>query len=152
LLIRVNAKPDDTGEGRAEVPSKINILVPLNTSSRDLNGVYHALALAERMDARVIILTIDLNGNSADPQIEGWVQDALQDLLQTASRQGLPVSCHIAQDQIEKEIPGLIAEENIALLVFGAGDRRMADALQGLRPKISAQLIQVREKGTAHFV
>lgn len=134
------------------MPSKINILVPLNVSSRDLNGLYHALALAARMDARVIILTIDLNANSADPQIGSWVQEALRDLLETASRQGLPVSCHIAQDRFEAEIPGLILEENIGLLVFGAGDKRMADALLGLRSKISAQLIQVKEKGTAHFV
>ena len=131
---------------------KRNILVPFNIGCKDLNGVYHALALAERMQAKVIILTIDLNKEHVDPQIESWVQEALRDLMQGASRQGLPVSYHIAQEGFEQEINGLIAEENIDLLVFGAGDKRMADALQGLRPKISAQLIQVKEKGTAHFV
>jgi nucleotide-binding universal stress UspA family protein len=129
-----------------------NILVPLNISSNDLNGVYHALALAERMHAKVIILTIDLNEKNADSEVEGWVQEALRDLVQSASQQKLPVSCHIAQDGFEKEITGLVVEENIDLLVFGAGDKLMADALQELRPKISAQLIKVKEKGTAHFV
>jgi nucleotide-binding universal stress UspA family protein len=129
-----------------------NILVPLNISSNDLNGVYHALALAERMHAKVIILTIDLNEKSADSEVEGWVQEALRDLVQSASQQGLPVSYHIAQEGFEKEITGLVVEENIDLLVFGAGDKLMADALQELRPKISAQLIKVKEKGTAHFV
>jgi hypothetical protein len=114
--------------------------------------VYHALALAERMRAKVIILAIDLNEKRADSHIEGWVQEALRDLVQSACQQRLPVSYHIAQDGFEKEITGLIAEENIDLLVFGAGDKLMADAMQGLRPKIGAQLISVREKGTAHFV
>jgi nucleotide-binding universal stress UspA family protein len=134
------------------VPGMKNILVPLNISSNDLNGVYHALALAERMHAKVIILTIDLNEKSADSEVEGWVQEALRDLVQSASQQGLPVSYHIAQEGFEKEITGLVVEENIDLLVFGAGDKLMADALQELRPKISAQLIKVKEKGTAHFV
>jgi nucleotide-binding universal stress UspA family protein len=134
------------------VPGMKNILVPLNISSNDLNGVYHALALAERMHAKVIILTIDLNEKSADSEVEGWVQEALRDLVQSASQQGLPVSYHIAQEGFEKEITGLVVEENIDLLVFGAGDKLMADALQELRPKISAQLIKVKEKGTAHFM
>jgi len=134
------------------VPSQRNILVPFNISCNDLNGVYHALALAERMRAKLIILTIDLNEKSADSHSENWAQEALHDLVQSASQQGLPVCYHIAQDGFEKEITGLIAEENIDLLVFGAGDKLMADAIQGLRPKIGAQLIKVREKGTAHFV
>jgi hypothetical protein len=134
------------------VPSQRNILVPFNISCNDLNGVYHALALAERMQAKVIILTIDLAEKHADLNIETWVQEAVRDLVQSASQQGLSVSYHIAQDGFEKEITGLIAEENIDLLVFGAGDKRMADAMQGLRPKIGAQLIKVKEKGTAHFV
>jgi hypothetical protein len=134
------------------VPSQRNILVPFNISCNDLNGVYHALALAERMQAKVIVLAIDLNENRADSHIGSWVQEALRDLVQSACQQGLPVSFHIAQDGFEKEISGLIAEENIDLLVFGAGDKRMADAMQGLRPRIGAQLIQVKEKGTAHFV
>jgi nucleotide-binding universal stress UspA family protein len=129
-----------------------NILVPLNIGSRDLNGVYHALALAERMHAKVIILTIDLNEKRKDLQVEGWMQEALRDLVQSATQQGLPVSYHIAQDRFEKEITGLIAEEKIDLLVFGARDKLMADALQGLRSKISTQLIQVKEKGTAYFI
>lgn len=103
------------------------------------------------MHAKLIILTIDLNEKSADSHIENWAQEALHDLVQSASQQGLPVSYHIAQDGFEKEITGLIAEENIDLLVFGAGDKRMADAMQGLKPKIGAQLIKVREKGTAHI-
>jgi nucleotide-binding universal stress UspA family protein len=135
-----------------KMPSQRNILVPFNISCNDLNGVYHALALAERMQAKVIILMIDLNETCANSQIESWAQEALRDLVKSASQQGLPVSYHIAQDCFEKEINGLIAEENIDLLVFGAGDKMMADAMRGLRPKIGAQLIKVKEKGTAHFV
>jgi len=139
-------------ESGMNVPSQRNILVPFNISCNDLNGVYHALALAERMQAKVIILAIDLNEKRADSHSESWVQEALRDLMQTACQQGLPVSYHVAQDEFEREITGLIAEENIDLLVFGAGDKLMADAMQGLRPKIGAQLIKVKEKGTAHFV
>jgi hypothetical protein len=104
------------------------------------------------MPAKVIILMIDLNQTCVDSQIGSWTQEALRDLVKSASQQGLPVSCHIAQDGFEQEINGLIAEENIDLLVFGAGDQLMADAMQGMRPKIGAQLIKVKEKGTAHFV
>ena len=134
------------------VPSQRNILVPFNISCNDLNGVYHALALAERMQAKVIILAIDLNEKRADSHIESWAQEALHDLVQSACQLGLPVSSHIAQDGFENEINRLIAEENIDLLVFGAGDRLIADAMQGLRQKIGAQIIKVKEKGTAHFV
>jgi nucleotide-binding universal stress UspA family protein len=134
------------------VPSQRNILVPFNISCNDLNGVYHALALAERMQAKVFILTIDLNERHADSHIESWTQEALRDLVQSASQQGLPVTCHIAQNGFEREIIGLIAEEHIDLLVFGAGDKLMATAMHGLKPKIGAQLIKVQEKGTAHFV
>jgi nucleotide-binding universal stress UspA family protein len=135
-----------------KVPSQRKILVPFNINCNDLNGVYHALALAERMQAKVTILMIDLNEKHADSHIESWVQEALRDLVQSASQHGLPVSYHIAQDRFDKEINGLIAEENIDLLVFGAGDKLMADAMLELRPKIGAQLIKVKEKGTAHFV
>jgi len=104
------------------------------------------------VQAKVIILMIDLNETCADSPIDNWAQEALRDLVKSASQKGLPVSYHIAQDGFEKEINGLIAEESIDLLVFGAGDKLMADAVRGLRPKIGAQLITVKEKGTAHFV
>ena len=128
------------------------ILVPFNIRSKDLNGVYHALALAERMQAKVIILRIDMNENKGFNEEKTWVEDTIIDLIQSASRQGLQVSYHIAQDRFEKEIRGLIAQENIDLLVFGAGDKRMAKALKKLRPYLKAQFIQVKEKGNVHYV
>jgi len=134
------------------VASPRKILVPLNTGSKDLKGVYHALALAARMQAKVIILKIDLEGKSGRTEMATWVEEALHDLVQSASRQGLPVSYHIAQEGFDKEIRGLIAQENIDLLVFGAGDKRMANALQKLRSQVSTQFIQVKEKGTVHYV
>ena len=128
------------------------ILVPLNIGSKDLNGVYHAMALAERMHAKVIILKIDLDENSGRSEMETWVEDALIDLMQSASIQGLQVSYHIAQDRLEKEITGLIEQESIDLLVFGADDERMTDTLQKLRSRIDIQFIQVKEKGNVHYV
>jgi K+-sensing histidine kinase KdpD len=135
---------------RAEdLVSQKRILVPLGPQSKDLKGVYHAIALAERMKAKVLILQIE-NQNGGNT-IDCWKEEVLLDLVNTASREGLAVSHHIVRGPWEKEVLDALKEESIELVVLGE-DKKMAQFFLRIRTEIPVQLIQVKEKDNVNYL
>ena len=120
------------------------ILVPLYPENRDLKALYHALALAERIQAKVFILLSRHLGN--DQQINGWIEEVLMDVIHGACGEGLQVSYHIAEDGFEDEIINLVQSESIDLIVVSADESLMKASLQRILPRVSSQIIQVRGK------
>ena len=127
------------------------ILVPIDPESKNLKALYHALALAERIQAKVFILLARPSGNSN--QMDGWVEDVLMDVIHGACEEGLQVSYHIAENGFEDEVIGLVESEHIDLIVVSAEKGPIKDILQRIIPRMSAQIIQVKGKdNTADLV
>ena len=120
------------------------ILVPLYPENRDLKAVYHALALAERIQAKVFVLLSRHLEN--EPQINNWVEEVLMDVIHGACEEGLQVSYHLAEDGFEDEVISLVESEGIDLIVVSADENPMKASLQRILPRVSSQIIQVRGK------
>ena len=120
------------------------ILVPIDLENKDLKALYHALALAERIQAKVFILLSRQLGNPH--QIDDWVEEVLMDVIHGACEEGLQVSYHIAEDGFEDEIISLVESEHIDLIVVSAEKGPIKDILQRIIPQMSTQIIQVRGK------
>jgi nucleotide-binding universal stress UspA family protein len=127
------------------------ILVPIDPESKNLKALYHALALAERIQAKVFIL---LSRPARNPhKTDGWVEEVLMDVIHGACEEGLQVSYHIAEDGFEDEVISLVESEHIDLIVVGAEKGPIKDILQRIIPQMSAQIIQVKGKdNTADLV
>ena len=124
-----------------------NILVLIDPDSRDLKALYHSLALAERIQAKVFILLSRHPANHA--QIDSWVEEVLMDVIHGACEEGLQVSYHIAEDGFEEEVLSLVESEHIDLIVVSAEKGPVKDSLQRIIPQMSTQIIQVRGKDKA---
>ena len=124
-----------------------NILVLIDPDGKDLKALYHSLALAERIQAKVFILLSRQLGNPH--QIDSWVEEVLMDVIHGACEEGLQVSYHIAEDGFEQEVLSLVESEHIDLIVVGAEKGPIKDILQRIIPQMSAQIIQVRGKDKA---
>jgi hypothetical protein len=120
------------------------ILVPIDPENKDLKALYHALALAERIQAKVFILLTRQLGDHH--QIDSWVEEVLMDVIHGACEEGLQVSYHIAEDGFEEEVLSLVDSEHIDLIVVSAENGPVKDILQRLIPQTSTQIIQVRGK------
>jgi hypothetical protein len=123
------------------------ILVPIDPENKDLKALYHALALAERIQAKVFILLTRQLGDHH--QIDSWVEEVLMDVIHGACEEGLQVSYHIAEDGFEEEVLSLVDSEHIDLIVVSAENGPVKDILQRIIPQTSTQIIQVRGKEKA---
>jgi hypothetical protein len=121
------------------------ILVPVGSSGKGLYSVHYALALAERLRAQVYILRHDVVDASPN-SIATWLDEALLDLINSARQAGLTVSHHIAHRELKEEIVGLVKDESIDVLVFGADNGACGHLMLQIKDLISSQIIQVREK------
>ena len=120
------------------------ILVPIDPGKKNFKALYHALALAERIQAKVFILLARQLGNPH--QLDSWVEEVLMDIIHGACEEGLQVSYHIAEDGFEEEIISLVESEHIDLIVVSADKGHMNGILQRIIPQMSTQIIQVRGK------
>jgi gamma-glutamyl:cysteine ligase YbdK (ATP-grasp superfamily) len=121
-----------------------NILVPIDPENKDLKALYHALALAERIQAKVFILLSRQAANHH--QLDSWVEEVLMDVIHGACEEGLQVSYHIAEDGLEEELLSLVDSEHIDLIVVSAENGPVKDILQRIIPQMSTQIIQVKGK------
>lgn len=126
-----------------------NILVPLGPWSTDLKSVHHALALAERLGAHVMILQCTQRGGAHHLQA-AWLAEALADLIANARRDGLSLSHLRISGMLEDEIVALDREEGIDLLVVSADDGELGQSLGEVEPLLSGQIIQVSQKDHSH--
>jgi nucleotide-binding universal stress UspA family protein len=121
------------------------ILVFVESSGKALNSVYYALALAKRLKAQVYILRHDMV-EIAPNSMSIWLEEALSDLINSARQAGLTVSDHISHSKLKKEIVGLIRDENIDVLVFGADNSVCKQLMLQIKDLFPGQIIQVKEK------
>ena len=127
-----------------------NILVPFGRHSSDLKPLYHAFALAERIRAKIFVLFFK-SENSGQRQMTP-LEKACLEMIHSACEEGLSVSFHIANDEVEVEFFNIIKTEHIDLIVVGAGDTEMESAIKGIKPGVSIQIVKVRGKNNINFI
>lgn len=120
------------------------ILVPFGRGNSDLKSLYHAFSLAERIKAKVVVLSFKEEKFSQE-QITP-LENALLEMAQSASEGGIPVLFHIASRRLEAELINIIKSEDIALIVIDGGDTEMASILTSLKLGASVQIIKVKGK------
>ena len=121
-----------------------NILVPIDPENKDLKALYHALALAERIQAKIFVVFSRHSGTP--PRVDNWVEEVLMDIIHGACEEGLQVSSHIAEDGLENEVISLVESEHIDLIVVSAENGFLKNMLLRIVPQMAAQIIQVKEK------
>jgi hypothetical protein len=128
-----------------------NILVPVGSSDTDFNSVNYALALAARIQAQVHILRHGTGGRPANSMAMRR-EKALPDLINSARTEGLTISDHIAHQELEKEIVGLIRDESIDILVFGTGNGTCERLMLQIKAVFRGRIIQVKEKNHISYL
>jgi predicted LPLAT superfamily acyltransferase len=121
-----------------------NILVPIDPENKDLKALYHALALAERIQAKIFVVFSRLSGVSHP--VDSWEEEVLMDIIHGACEEGLQVSSHIAEEGLENEVISLVESEHIDLIVVSAENGSLKNMLQRIVPQMSTQIIQVKGK------
>jgi K+-sensing histidine kinase KdpD len=120
------------------------ILVVLHPESRELSALHHALALAERIKAQVIVLRIEpVEQKTA---FAGWIDDAVLELLNHAREAGLTVSCNTLKDTSKAALVGFVQEQDIDVIVVGENGRRWVRDLLQMKSGMPTQIIRVSEK------
>ena len=127
-----------------------NILVPFGRHSSDLKPLYHAFALAERIRAKIFVLFFK-SENSGQRQMTP-LEKACLEMIHSACEEGLSVSFHIANDEVEVEFFNIIKTEHIDLIVVGAGDTEMESAIKGIKPGVSIQIVKVKGKNNINSI
>ena len=124
------------------------IMVPFGPGGGDLKSVHHALALAERLDALVLIVQWEGRTGSRASSTK-WVDDALADVIANARLAGLNVShMTVSGPAEEDEIANLVDEEGVDLLVLNADRWQLESALLRCHPRLTGNIIRVKEKVT----
>ena len=121
------------------------ILVPLAASGWNLNGVHHALALAERIGARVFILEQRAAPQPLNPRTTA-LEAALRELISGARQAGLEVSHHITDNGLAAGIVSMVRLEDIDVVVFGTDDETCRNLSLRIKPLVASQIIEVRGK------
>jgi hypothetical protein len=121
------------------------ILVPFGPDGKDLKCVHHALALAERLDAGVLIVQW---GGRTDPpgSWQRWVRDALAEVIANARLAGLSVTHMTVSGPADDEIANLVEDEGVDLLVLDAESWHLESTLLRRSPRLSGNIIRVKEK------
>jgi hypothetical protein len=127
------------------------ILVPLGNNDSDLKCIHYALSLAERLQAQVFVLQRKRTGKPGHAT-DIWRDEALSDLINSARRSGIFVSCHIAEGTLKQGMLDLAKEEHIHVLVFGENDGVDDTLLNRLKPLVTSQIIQVRGKNYINYL
>lgn len=120
------------------------ILVLVDPKSGGLSALHHALALAERIRARVVILRVEPLGEKTP--LAGWVDDALFEIMTRAREAGVTISCNTLRDRSEEAVLGFVRDQGIDVLVVGEHERHWEKDLLHLRSGRPTQIIRVKEK------
>jgi len=123
------------------------ILVVLHPESRELSALHHALALAERIRAQVIVLRIE--PLKQKPAFASWIDEAVFELLNRAREAGMAVSLNTLRGRSKSAVVGFVREQDIDVLVVGGEERRWENDLLQMKSRIPTQIIRVREKDEA---
>jgi nucleotide-binding universal stress UspA family protein len=123
------------------------ILVLLHPESRELSALHHALALAERIGAQIILLRIEPPERKT--ALVSWVDEAVSDLLNRAREAGMSVSCNTFRDPSSAALADFVREQAIDVIVVGENGRRWVKDLLQMKLGMPTQIIRVSEKDEA---
>ncbi len=121
------------------------ILVPCGPGNGDLKSVHHALALAERLQAHVLIVQWREPQDDRDPQSD-WLDESLTDVIANARLAGLNLSHLRVTGSPHDEIVNVVEEEGVDLLVLSADQWQLESALIQRHPRLLGSIIRVKEK------
>jgi len=121
------------------------ILVPCGPEGGDLKSVHYALALAERLQAHVVVL--EWRESPADrAPASSWLGDALNDVIANARLAGLNLSHLRVTGSPQDEIVSIVEDEEIDLLVLNADQTQLESAVLRHHPRLLGAVIRVKEK------
>ena len=131
--------------------SREKILVPLGPANHDFNALYHALSVAERIQAKVYVVYPE--GRKTASNRPDWMAGHLKELIGKACQQGLDVSCHISTGPLLAELIDIINEQQIDLIIFESdGDNGLVTkAISEVISTIPIQAVQVNGKPTSTY-
>jgi nucleotide-binding universal stress UspA family protein len=127
------------------------ILVLTGPCREDLKSVHYTMALAERLEAQVYVFQIYGAASSVSPD-SVWLAEALADLISSARRAGLDIKQHIVRGALKDEIVSLVRQEGIDVLVSCAEIAQHEHLLLQVKPHVSCQIIQVKEKDHVDYL
>jgi hypothetical protein len=121
-----------------------NILIIFGRHSSDMKSLYHAFALAERINAKVFVLFFK-EENFTQEQVTP-LEKACLEMVHSACEEGISVSFHIASGRFEEELFNIIKMEHINLVVISNGDTEMELIIKEFKLGIPIQIIKVKGK------
>ncbi len=124
-----------------------NILIPLAPDSRDLKALHHAISLAERINSKIIVFSLEPENHPG--KVANPVMEACKDVTNRARENGLQISFFITSaqgEEAEKELLQLLAREGIDLIIISDTEESMDQLIREIMPLIPCQVEQVREK------
>ena len=124
-----------------------NILVPLGKESKDLKALYHAISLAERIQSRILVLSLEESTKKQSQFIE-----ACLDVIRSACEQGLHISFHIVSNSSDIEFLKLLERESIDLIIISDTEIRIEKKIRKIMSMVSCQIVQVREKNDINLI
>lgn len=121
------------------------ILVPFGPRREDLMSVHHALALAERLQARVFLL--QWSGRPDGREMDSvWLEEALADVVSSARLAGRRLIHLQLTGSPEEEIIGLVRDQKIDYLVLNDGPSSLERSLLQLDPSLKPRIIRVKAR------
>jgi histidyl-tRNA synthetase len=127
-----------------------NILVPLGKDSKDLKALYHAMSLAERVQSRVLVLSLEESTKKQEKKSQ--FIEACLDVIRSACEQGLHISFHIASNSSKTEFLELLKREHIDLIILSDTEILIKKMIKKSMTMISCQVVQVREKNDINLI
>lgn len=132
------------------------ILVGVDSRESDLAPGIHAVNLAKRIQAKVLILLITRPGDGAHgsaPQEQGLAR-RLEKLIDQARSEGVPVEYFHSEGPFESETIRFIQQHAISLLVVGeprdgreAAHRAFDKTLENIRLRVDCHIEVVHQRG-----
>lgn len=127
------------------------ILVPLGRSTRDLKSVHYALALAERLEAKVSILQQVSEGDHENPRSHS-LDETLSDLINTARQAGIKVAHLVTSGDMKDEIIEMARVEEIDVVVLGKEDGIWRGLQLQIKSLLNKKIIRVKEKNHISYM
>lgn len=124
-----------------------NILIPLAPDSRDLKALHQAISLAERINSKIIVFSVERESQLGEAQ--NPVIDASMDVINRARENDIAISLLVTSSQGEEadgEFLQLLTRERIDLIIISDTETNMEKMIKRLMPLIPCHVVQVREK------
>lgn len=133
------------------------ILVGMDPGKTSLWAAVYALNLAKRINARVYFLLVigpevQWKKDGLRDELETFVKDRLESLIEEGLSDGISVDYYITRGQYDTELVKFVKENKITLLVVGsptdthAHSNAFNDLLEKIRHRIDCRIEVVHEK------